>query len=307
MTSATRTASAPATRTRKEGAPLLMAVPALLLFGLFALLPMLIVIVLSFTHWDGLGSISFNGSHNWSKVFSSPVTRHALWLTLKIMVISWVIQTPISLLLGVFTAARQRYRALFAAIYFVPLLLSSAAVALAYRNLLDPNFGVPQALKGTPLSFLNQDWLGNQNLVLVTVLFVISWQFVPFHSLLYQAGVRQIPASMYEAATIDGANRVQQFFFITLPQLRYTIITSTTLMLVGSLTYFDVVFIMTAGGPGFATRLLPLDMYITGFQSHDFGAASAIAVVLVIVGLALSLGLVKFSGFSKMQSQTAGA
>jgi len=284
-----------------------MAVPALLLFGLFALLPMLIVIVLSFTKWDGLGSIGWAGAHNWTKVFSGSVTRHALWLTLKIMVISWVIQTPISLLLGVFTAGRQRYRALFAAIYFVPLLLSSAAVALAYRNLLDPNFGLPQSLKGTPLSFLDQDWLGNQNLVLITVLFVISWQFVPFHSLLYQAGVRQIPASMYEAASIDGAGRVQQFFSITLPQLRYTIITSTTLMLVGSLTYFDVVFIMTGGGPGFATRLLPLDMYITGFQSHDFGSASAIAVILVAAGLLLSLGLVKFSGFSRMESQTAGA
>jgi raffinose/stachyose/melibiose transport system permease protein len=284
-----------------------MAVPALLLFGLFALLPMLIVIVLSFTKWDGLGSISWAGTHNWTKVFSGSVTRHALWLTLKVMVISWVIQTPISLLLGVFTAGKQRYRAVFAAIYFVPLLLSSAAVALAYRNLLDPNFGLPQSLKGTPLSFLNQDWLGNQNLVLVTVLFVISWQFVPFHSLLYQAGVRQIPHTMYEAAAIDGASTVQQFFSITLPQLRYTIITSTTLMLVGSLTYFDVVFIMTGGGPGFATRLLPLDMYITGFQSHDFGSASAIAVVLVVAGLLLSLGLVKFSGFSRMESQTAGA
>lgn len=283
-----------------------MAVPALLLFGLFALLPMVIVVFLSFTNWNGLGAIHLNGTANWSKVFASSVTRHAIWLTVKIMVISWVIQTPISLLLGVFTAGTQRYRAVFAAVFFVPLLLSSAAVALAYRNLLDPNFGIPQALKHTPLSFLNQDWLGNQTLVLVTVLFVISWQFVPFHALLYQAGVRQIPGSMYEAATIDGAGRVQQFFYITLPQLKYTIITSTTLMLVGSLTYFDVIFIMTGGGPGYATRLLPLDMYITGFQSHEFGTASAIAVILVAAGLLLSLGLVKFSGFSKMQSQTAG-
>lgn len=283
-----------------------MAVPALLFFGLFALLPMVIVVFLSFTSWNGLGAIHLNGTHNWSQVFDSSVTRHAIWLTIKVMVISWVIQTPISLLLGVFTAGTQRYRAVFAAVFFVPLLLSSAAVALAYRNLLDPNFGVTQALKHTPLSFLNQDWLGNQTLVLVTVLFVITWQFVPFHALLYQAGVRQIPATMYEAATIDGAGRVQQFFYITLPQLKYTIITSSTLMLVGSLTYFDVIFIMTGGGPGYATRLLPLDMYITGFQSHEFGTASAIAVILVIAGLLLSLGLVKFSGFSKMQSQTAG-
>lgn len=306
MTSTATTPSARVSRPR-GGGPLLMALPALLLFGLFALLPMVFVVVLSFSKWDGLGSINWAGGANWSHILDNAVTRHALWLTVKVMVFSWIIQTPISLLLGVFLAGKQRYRAVLAAIFFVPLLLSSAAVALAFRNLLDPNFGLPQSLKNGPLDFLANDWLGNQNLVLFTVLFVISWQFVPFHSLLYQAGVRQIPATMYEAARIDGASTVQQFFFITLPQLRYTIVTSTTLMLVGSLTYFDVVFIMTGGGPGYSTRLLPLDMYITGFQSHDFGQASAIAVVLVAAGLAISLGLVKFSGFSRMQSQSAGA
>jgi len=284
-----------------------MALPALLLFGLFALLPMVFVVILSVSKWDGLGDISWAGGANWSHLWNSGVTRHALWLTAKVMIFSWVIQTPISLLLGVFLAGRQRYRALLAAVFFVPLLLSSAAVALAYRNLLDPNFGLTQSLKDGPFDLLAKDWLGNQNLVLFTVIFVISWQFVPFHSLLYQAGVRQIPATMYEAARLDGASTIQQFFFVTLPQLRYTIVTSSTLMLVGSLTYFDVVFIMTGGGPGYSTRLLPLDMYITGFQSHDFGEASAIAVVLVAAGLAISLGLVKFSGFSRMQSQTAGA
>ncbi len=291
----------------RGGAPLLMALPALLLFGLFALLPMVFVVILSVSKWDGLGDISWAGGANWSHLWNSGVTRHALWLTAKVMIFSWVIQTPISLLLGVFLAGRQRYRALLAAVFFVPLLLSSAAVALAYRNLLDPNFGLTQSLKDGPFDLLAKDWLGNQNLVLFTVIFVISWQFVPFHSLLYQAGVRQIPATMYEAARLDGASTIQQFFFVTLPQLRYTIVTSSTLMLVGSLTYFDVVFIMTGGGPGYSTRLLPLDMYITGFQSHDFGEASAIAVVLVAAGLAISLGLVKFSGFSRMQSQTAGA
>ncbi|MFP3381206.1 sugar ABC transporter permease, partial [Bacillus sp. SIMBA_069] len=84
-------------------------------------------------------------------------------------------------------------------------------------------------------------------------------QFVPFHTLLYQAGARGIPVQLYEAATIDGAGTLQQFFHITLPQLRNTIVTSSTLMLTGSLTYFDVVYVLTAGGPGNATRLLPLD------------------------------------------------
>ena len=86
--------------------------------------------------------------------------------------------------------------------------------------------------------------------MLYVVIFAIAWQFVPFHTLLYQAGVRQIPTSLYEAASIDGAGRIKQFRYITLPQLRNTIVTSSTLMLVGSLTYFDLIFVLTAGGPG---------------------------------------------------------
>jgi raffinose/stachyose/melibiose transport system permease protein len=284
-----------------------MVLPALVLFGLFALLPMAIVVLLSFTRWDGLTSPAWAGVANWSHLLTDSVTRHSMWLTLQVVVLSWVIQTPISLLLGVFLAGRQRYRAVLAVIFFIPLLLSSVAIALAFRYLLDPNFGLTQSWHTAPLSWLNHDWLGDQTLVLYTLIFIIAWQFIPFHTLLYQAGTRQIPASLYEAARIDGASGAQQFWQITLPQLRNTMVTSTTLIIVGSLTYFDLVFILTGGGPGYATRLLPLDMYITGFQDHQFGQASAIATLLVIIGMLVSLGLVRFSGFSKMRSEMEGA
>lgn len=290
-------------RARGEGPPFLMALPALLLFGLFALVPMAIVVYLSFTRWNGLGSPAWAGFDNWHDALTSDVTRHALWLTLKMMVISWVVQTPLALLLGVFVAGKQRYRALLAVFYFVPLLISTAAIAIIFKNLLDPNFGLGATLH---LPLLDKDWLGNPQLAFYAVVFVISWQFLPFHTLLYQAGARQIPASLYEAAAIDGAGRIKQFWHITLPQLRYTIVTSSTLMTVGSLTYFDLVFVLTGGGPGYATRILPVDMYITGFQSNQMGLASAISVVLVVAGLVLSLALVRFSGFSRMRSQQAG-
>jgi len=284
-----------------------MVLPALVLFGLFALLPMAIVVLLSFTRWDGLTTPAWAGTANWAHLFTDPVTRHSIWLTLQVVVLSWLIQTPISLLLGVYLAGKQRYRALLAVIFFIPLLLSSVAIALAFRYLLDPNFGLTQSWHTAPLSWLNHDWLGDQTLVLYTLIFIIAWQFIPFHTLLYQAGTRQIPASLYEAARIDGASGAQQFWQITLPQLRNTMVTSTTLIIVGSLTYFDLVFILTGGGPGYATRLLPLDMYITGFQDHQFGQASAIATLLVIIGMLVSLGLVRFSGFSKMRSEMEGA
>ncbi len=132
---------------------------------------------------------------------------------------------------------------------------------------------------------LNKDWLGDPNLSMPTLVFVIAWSFVPFHSLLYQGAARQLPVSVYEAAMIDGAGRVATFFHITLPMLRSTIITSSTLMIVGSLTYFDLIFVMTAGGPGNATRILPLDMYLRGFRSYDMGGASVVGVILVVVGV----------------------
>ncbi|PHP52819.1 sugar ABC transporter permease [Actinomyces ruminis] len=276
----------------------------MIFFGCFALVPLIGVFVLSFMNWDGLGSLSFAGTSNWSRMLGNATTQHAIVLTLIMTVMCWVIQTPISLLLGVFMAGQQRYRAVLAVLYFLPLLFSATAVGIAFTALLDPNFGMSRAFG---LEFLSQDFLGNPRLALPTIMVVIAWCFVPFHSLLYQGAARQIPASIYEAAMIDGAGRVQNFFYITLPQLRNTIITSSTLMITGSLTYFDLIFVMTAGGPGNATRVLPLDMYLTGFRSYNMGGASVIGVILVVVGLLIAWLLNHVSGSSKMESDMEGA
>ncbi|MER7112889.1 sugar ABC transporter permease [Saccharomonospora azurea] len=288
--------SVPGAATRRAGPSPLMAAPALVFFGAFALVPLVGVVALSLVYWDGISAMTWAGFDNWSDVLTDPSTWNAVWLSLQIMVFSWLVQTPISLLLGVLVAGRGRYRALLGVLYFLPMLLSSAAIAIAFKALLDPNFGMSLAFNAQSLA---QDWLGDADLALYVVVFVIAWQFVPFHTLLYQAGVRQIPASLYEAAQLDGAGPVRQFFHITLPQLRYTIITSSTLMMVGSLTYFDLVFVLTGGGPGEATRMLPLHMYLTGFSSDEMGKASALAVLLVFTGLALALGLSRWANFRR--------
>ncbi len=280
-----------------------MAIPALVMFVAFGVVPLFGVLFLSFTQWDGLGPINPTGFDNWRSVLRDPSLPHTVFVTFEIMILSWVVQTPISMLLGTFLAGRQRYRGFLAVLFFIPLLLSSAAIAITYKALLDPNFGLGAGL-GIP--FLTQDWLGQEDLALAVVIFVVSWQFIPFHSLIYQGGVRQIPISMYEAASIDGAGRIRQFFSITVPQLKYTIITSSTLILVGSLTFFDLIFVLTAGGPGDATRVLALDMYKRGFQANLMGPASVIAVLLVLTGLALALLLRKLGG-STTASQQEGA
>ncbi|MCF6475943.1 sugar ABC transporter permease [Nonomuraea sp. MG754425] len=280
-----------------------MAVPALVFFAGFGVIPLVGVLALSFTQWDGLGEIRLAGFGNWGAILRDPGLPHALWVTFLVMALSWAFQTPASILLGTFLAGKHRYRAVLSVLFFIPLLLSQAAIAITFKALLDPNFGLGAGLN---IPFLVQDWLGEPVLAFGVVIFVVSWQFIPFHSLIYQGGVRQIPRSMYEAAELDGAGRVRRFFSITLPQLRYTIVTSSTLMVVGSLTFFDLIFVLTAGGPGDATRVLALDMYKRGFQANLMGPASVIAVILVLVGLFLALLLRRIGGRDAGHSQLEG-
>jgi raffinose/stachyose/melibiose transport system permease protein len=282
--------------------------PPMLLFGLFIIVPMIAAVVLSFVRWNGLGAPHWAGGSNWVEFFRDPVARTSVIVTAKLVVLSYVVQTPISLALGLFTAGKQRYRSVYATIYVLPLLLSTAGIALMWESLLDPSFGALSALaKSWHLGFLQQNWLGSPNLTLYVVVAIIAWQFIPFHTLLYAVGRRQIPAVLYEAATLDGASPLRTFWRITLPQLRYTIVTSGILMIVGSLTYFDIIYIMTDGGPGYTTRVLSLDMYNVAFLQDQYGYASVLAVILGVVGIAVAVGLVRFTGFASMASQQEGA
>ncbi|WP_415923661.1 carbohydrate ABC transporter permease [Streptomyces scabiei] len=271
------------------------ALPGVLFFTFFAVVPMALALYLSFTSWDGLGDPRPVGLDNWRKLLDDPRMTQSLGLTVVLTVTSWVFQTVIALLLGVWAAGRQRNRAILSAVFFVPFLLSSTAIAILFYALLDPNFGIIQA-----------DTLGSQSGAFLAIVFVGGWQFIPFHTLIYQGGARQIPEVLYQAAAIDGAGRYRQFFSITLPQLRHTITTSTVLMVVGSLTYFETVLILTKGGPGTDTAILPYLMYEAGFKTYDFGYASAIASFLVIAATGLSLVLVRLTGFGAMRSTREG-
>jgi xylobiose transport system permease protein len=281
------------------------ALPAFVFFSIFAVFPMLLVVYLSLTSWDGIVNPAYIGLDNWSRLLSDGAVTHSLRVSALLTVLGWCVQTPISLLLGVWAAGRQRNRALLSSLFFLPLLLSSAAITLAWLALLDPNFGLAATL-GPYIGFEDGNILGSAGGALISIVVVVSWQFVPFHMLLYQAGARQIPRSLYEAAVIDGANRVKAFWHITLPQLRHTIVTSSTIMIVGSLTYFETVLILTNGGPGGATNILPFRMYESAFRSYEMGYASAIATGLVVIGTALSLLIVRFSGFASMRSTLEG-
>ncbi|WP_328473267.1 sugar ABC transporter permease [Actinoplanes sp. NBC_00393] len=276
------------------------AAPAVLFFLAFAILPVVAVVYLSFTEWNGLGDPRWIGTANWSALSADSELVNGITTTLTLTVVSWLVQTPLALLIGVWAAGPQRNRAVLSTLFFLPLLLSTAAIAVTFVSLLDPNFGLAASIG-------DGNFLGDPERALYLIALVIAWQFVPFHTLLYQSATRQIPASLYEAAQIDGATGVRQFFAITLPQLRNTIIASSVLMLVGSLTYFEMILLMTNGGPGTATRVLPLHMYAKGFVGFDMGYASALAVLLVLAGAALSIVVVRSTGYHRMASDREGA
>jgi xylobiose transport system permease protein len=275
------------------------ALPGLVFFVIFAVIPMAGVIYLSFTSWNGLTSPQFTGTANWSRFFHDGTVWQSTWITAALLVGNMLIQAPVSVLLGVWSAGFQRNRAVLSAIFFLPLLFSTAATAVMWRQLLDPNFGVPARIGH--LNVFGGQWSSIAALVLVT-----SWQYIPFHTLIYQGAARAIPRSLYEAAEIDGAGRVKQFTRITLPQLRNAIVTSTTFMVIGGLTAFDIVLLLTDGGPGTDTSILPFKMYQTAFQTYDFGYGSAIATFLLALATGISLILVKASGYDKMRSTLEG-
>jgi raffinose/stachyose/melibiose transport system permease protein len=303
-----RRGGGPGRRRGMRLADLAGAGPPMALFCLFIMVPMIAAVVLSFVTWNGLGSPKWAGGANWAQFLRDPVARTSVVVTAKVVVLSYAVQTPISMALGLFTAGRQRYRSVYATLYVLPLLMSTAGIALMWLSLLDPTFGAMTALsRSWHLPFLQQNWLGNSSLTLYVMIAIIAWQFIPFHTLLYAVGRRQIPAVLYEAAILDGASPAQMFWRVTLPQLRYTIVTSGILTIIGSLTYFDIIYIMTDGGPGYTTRVLSLDMYNVAFLQDQYGYASVLAVILGVIGIAVAVGLVRLTGFASMASQQEGA
>ncbi|AEJ40107.1 hypothetical protein TPY_1927 [Sulfobacillus acidophilus TPY] len=286
----------------------LFMLPSLFFFLVFALGPMLMAGYMSFLNWDGITTPKFIGWGNWIQLFHDPVAAESLGLTLKMMVVTWLIQTPVSMAVGVFLAGRERWRAILGVFYFFPLLFSSAAIGLTWEYLLNPNFGLVDSLfQKLGLTMFVKDWLGEPHLAFYTLAVVIAWQFIPFHTLLYQAGTLQIPESLFDAAKIDGATSYHVFRHVILPQLRYTITTSSLLMLTGALTYFDLIYVMTNGGPGYSTTILPMYMYKSAFVDLEVGYGSVLAVVLAALGIVLSLIMLRTTGFSRMESQMEGA
>lgn len=295
---------------RKAGRPgFIWSLPALLSFAIFALLPLAFALYLSFTRYNGIRLVppQWVGLDNWARVLTDAALHRSIIVTVVLVVLAVLTQLPVSLLIGVWAAGPQRGRAIVAALYFVPLLMSTAAVAVLWASLADPNFGIPSLV--VPLFGPNNPFsniLGDPVTAVGLIAFIYLWGATPLHTLIYQGGARAIPESLYQAAAIDGAGTIRQFFYITIPQLKNTIVTSTILMVVGTFTTFDLILILTRGGPSGATSNLPFFMYDRGISALDFGYGCVIAVILIVLAALVSIGMVRATGYDKMQGTQEG-
>lgn len=270
---------------------ILFLLPALILFLIFVLYPIIQSVYYSMFDWKGFGpAVDFVGLDNFIKIIQDKVFLIALRNGLLIIIFSLLIQLPLSMFLAVMVARDLPGRAFFRTIFFMPYVLSEVITAYIWLFLFnpDPERGFLNAIVtlwgSEPIL-----WLGNTDIVLITVFVVLTWKYFGFHMLLYLTGLQNIPTEIEEAARIDGANAVQSFFRITLPLLGSTIRTSVYLSVIGALQVFALVWIMTKGGPVNASEMLATYMYRFTFVRFQLGYGSAVAIYMFLLCVAFSL------------------
>jgi len=262
---------------------IIFLLPAIIFLFVYIVYPIIDTFIASTMQWTGIGNNrTFIGLTNWINLVKDVNFWKAFSHNLKIMFISLLVEIPLSLLLATFLDLSNRERVIYKIVWFLPYLLSSVVIGVLFRYTLDANNGIIALLSkltgGGPV-----DLLGSQKFALYTVITVICWQYTPFYMVLYLAAYKDIPMEFVEAACIDGATKVQYFWKISLPLLKPTIISGMILSIIGSLKYFDLVFVMTGGGPGVATELMATYMYKFSFIRLNMGYGATIASGMFIL------------------------
>jgi raffinose/stachyose/melibiose transport system permease protein len=269
----------------------LFLLPAIVLFLLFVVYPILQSIYYSLFNWKGFGpAVDFVGLENFKNILTDKVFMIALRNGFLIIALSLFVQLPLSLALAILVGRDLPGRVIFRTIFFLPYVLSEVIAALMWLFILnpDPDRGFVNAV----IMFFggeSQAWLGNTDLVLLSIFAALTWKYFGYHMLLFMTGLQNIPAEVEEAGRIDGANSIQNFFYITLPLLGSTIQTSVYLSVLGSIQQFILVWIMTKGGPVNASETMATYMYRFGFVRFQLGYGSAVAIYMFILCLIFSL------------------
>ncbi|HET8754415.1 MAG TPA: sugar ABC transporter permease [Solirubrobacteraceae bacterium] len=291
---------------RPPGEPRLVGylylLPALVVFTAFVLVPIARAGWYSLYDWDGVTPATWVGLDNYADVVSDEDLRRAFLHALVMLFFYAALPVAIGLLLaGLIARARVRGLTLFRTVLFLPYVIAMVVVAVMWRMIYDPESGaLNELLRAVGLGSLASSWLGDFNLALPAVGFVGTWVWFGLAMVLLTAGVQKIPQSLYDAARVDGAGMVREFFAVTLPALRGEIAVALTLTTIAALRNFDLIYITTKGGPGKATTVPAFQVYDRAFQTGQVGSAAAVGLTLTAIIFVISLGINRFS-------ETAGA
>jgi raffinose/stachyose/melibiose transport system permease protein len=280
-------------RVRAPGEPRRVAylylAPALLFYLIFAFGPLIYTTWLSFFQWDGITVGKWVGLDNYERVLSDPAIRSSFVHSLVLIVFYALVPCAFGLFLAsVMAHSRIRGVGFFRAVLFLPQTIATVVVAIAWVWIYGQNGPINQGLRAIGLGGLTRSWLGDFNLALPAVGLVGTWVMFGLCMVLFVAGIQKIPLTLYEAARVDGAGRLREFFAVTLPALRGELAVALTLTTIFALRTFDLVYVATSGGPGSTTTVPSFLVYQNAFANGRVGLASSVAVVLTVIIFAVA-------------------
>ena len=269
-------------------------IPTLFVFLVIVFLPIFISVYYSTLNWDVIGKGTFIGIDNYIKLFSDDVFLKSILNSFLFAIASIFIQLSISLVLALILASGIKGEKLYRTIYFIPVIISTIVIGQLWTKIYNADYGLLNALlKNIGLENLMYDWLGKENTALVCSFIPTLWQYVGYHMLIMYAGAKSISEEIYEAAEIDGSSKINTAFKITLPLLKPILKVCVTFSLIGSLKVFDLIYVLTNGGPLHATEVPSTLMYSSVFNSYQYGYGSAMAVFIIIECLLFTIILDK--------------
>lgn len=273
----------------KQQGGLLFVLPALVGTFIFIIIPIICSFALSFTEWDLLNDITFVGLDNYKSVLSEPEFLQILINTFVYAISTTVFAVIIPLIIASILNAKIRGAEAFKTIYFLPFITPAVVIAIVWAWIFDPNIGLVNNLLNTHYS-----WLYSTKLAMPILIFISVWKLIGYNVVLFLTGFSTINQDVYEAAKIDGANNKQTFLKITIPLLKPTIYFVTTVTAISSFQIFDLIYVMTQGGPAGSTDVIVYSIYKYAFEYFDIGKSCALAYILFVIILVLALIQKKF-------------
>ncbi|WP_070040707.1 carbohydrate ABC transporter permease [Robinsoniella peoriensis] len=258
--------------------------PAFLIYGVFSLIPIFYNIYISLFQTDLMSPGKFVGLKNYLNLFKDSTFLTALRNNIFMVIGSLIAHLPLALIFGNILFQKIKGSHFFQTVFFLPSVICGVAVGLMWSFIYNSEFGLLNKLLEV-LGFGNaqQAWLSNPRIALFCIIIVVMWQFVGYHMIIQIAAMKNIPSSLYEAAEIDGASRWIQFRSITFPLIKNILKVDAVLIITGSLKYYDLVAVMTGGGPNHATELMSTYMFYQGFRTLKYGYSAAIGVILLVL------------------------